>query len=108
PWSVMKFSFAVSLVLFVVAIVATSVLYLALDAMRVWESVNQALSEGAGQAGSSGDAIRITAKGVIGTSVLLGAVNMVLFTALMTLGAFVYNVCADLVGGIEQTLCEKE
>ena len=43
PWSVMKFSFAVSLVLFVVAIVATSVLYLALDAMDVFDSINQAL-----------------------------------------------------------------
>ncbi len=108
PWSVMKFSFAVSLVLFVVAIVATSVLYLALDAMNVFESVNKAFSEVTGQAGGSADAFKITAKGVIGTAVLLGAVNMVLFTALMTLGAFVYNVCADLVGGVELTLSEKE
>jgi len=42
--------------------------------------------------------------GVIGTSMLIGAVNVVLFTALATLGAFIYNVCADLVGGIELTL----
>ncbi|WP_425560827.1 DUF3566 domain-containing protein [Luedemannella helvata] len=103
PWSVMKFAFAVSLVLFIVAIVATSVLYLALDAMGVFESVNKALADMVGQ-----DGVKITAKGVIGASVLLGAVNMVLFTALMTLGAFVYNVCADLVGGIELTLSEKD
>jgi hypothetical protein len=108
PWSVMKFSFAVSLVLFVVAIVATSVLYLALDAMGVFTSLNQAMSEVTGEVGNAADTFKITAKGVIGTSVLLGAVNMVLFTALMTLGAFVYNVCADLVGGIELTLSEKE
>jgi hypothetical protein len=108
PWSVMKFSFAVSLVLFVVAIVATSVLYLALDAMNVFESINKAFAEVTGQAGGAADAFKITAKGVIGTAVLLGAVNMVLFTALMTLGAFVYNVCADLVGGVELTLSEKE
>jgi hypothetical protein len=108
PWSVMKFAFAVSLVLFVVAIVATSVLYLALDAMNVFQSINKAFAEVTGQSGGSPDAFKITAKGVIGTSVLLGAVNMVLFTALMTLGAFVYNVCADLVGGVELTLSEKE
>jgi len=108
PWSMMKFSFAVSLVLFVVAIVATSVLYLALDAMDVFESINKAFAEVTGQAGGEADAFKITAKGVIGTAVLLGAVNMVLFTALMTLGAFVYNVCADLVGGVELTLSEKE
>jgi hypothetical protein len=108
PWSVMKFSFAVSLVLFVVGIVATSVLYLALDAMNVFDSVNKAVAEITGQSGAEATGFRITAKGVIGTSVLLGAVNMVLFTALATLGAFVYNVCADLVGGIELTLSEKE
>jgi hypothetical protein len=109
PWSVMKFAFAVSLVLFVVAIVATSVLYLALDAMGVFDSINKALSDVVtGQSGGDTGGFKITAKGVIGTSVLLGAVNMVLFTALMTLGAFVYNVCADLVGGVELTLSEKD
>jgi hypothetical protein len=107
PWSVMKFSFAVSLVLFVVAIVATSVLYLALDAMDVFSSLNNAMQEITGEGGNA-LSFKITAKGVIGTSVLLGAVNMVLFTALMTLGAFVYNVCADLVGGVELTLSEKD
>ncbi len=108
PWSVMKFSFAVSLVLFFVAIVATSVLYLALDAMGVFDSVNGMIAEITGETAAEATPFRITAKGVIGTSVLLGAVNMVLFTALATLGAFVYNVCADLVGGIEVTLSEKE
>ena len=38
---------------------------------------------------------------------LIGAVNVVLFTALATLGAFIYNVCADLVGGVELTLAEN-
>lgn len=108
PWSVMKFSFAVSLVLFVVAVVATSVLYLALDAMNVFDSVNNAFAEITGQTASEATPFRITAKGVIGTSILLGAVNMVMFTALSTLAAFVYNVCADLVGGVEVTLSEKE
>jgi hypothetical protein len=110
PWSVMKFSFAVSFVLFVVVIVATSVLYLALDAMGVFDSVNKTLSDMIGATGSDsgGGAFKVTAKGVIGGAALLGLVNVVLFTALATLGAFIYNVCADLVGGIELTLAEKE
>ncbi|GAB2580179.1 hypothetical protein Aab01nite_56580 [Paractinoplanes abujensis] len=112
PWSVMKFSFAVSVVLFIVVVVATSVLYLALDAMGVWTEVNTSLKElvtatGSENSGSSGG-FQITAWGVIGTSMLIGAVNVVLFTALATLGAFIYNVCADLVGGVELTLAERD
>jgi hypothetical protein len=112
PWSVMKFSFAVSLVLFIVIIVATSVLYLALDAMGVFDSLNQSLGDLVNSAGGQGDGggggFRITAKGVIGTSALLGAVNVVLVTALATLSAFIYNVCSDLVGGVELTLSERD
>jgi hypothetical protein len=109
PWSVMKFSFAVSLVLFIVVIVATSVLYLALDAMGVFQSVNESLKElVSASGGDAGGGFKITAKGVIGTSALIGLVNVVLFTALATLGAFIYNVCADLVGGVELTLAERD
>jgi hypothetical protein len=112
PWSVMKFSFAVSVVLFIVVVVATSVLYLALDAMGVWTEVNTSLKElvsaSGGTDSSSSGGFQITAWGVIGTSMLIGAVNVVLFTALATLSAFIYNVCADLVGGVELTLAERD
>ncbi|MFY1587706.1 DUF3566 domain-containing protein [Micromonospora sp. WMMD734] len=110
PWSVMKFAFAVSVVLFIVVVVATSVLYLALDAMGVFQSVNDSLTDLVSASGGQGtdSGFQITAKGVILTSALVGLVNVVLFTALATLGAFVYNVCADLVGGIELTLAERD
>jgi hypothetical protein len=109
PWSVMKFSFAVSIVLFIVVIVATAVLYLALDAMGVFESINSSLTELVNNAGAGGTgSFRITAKGVIGTAALIGLVNVVLVTALATLAAFIYNVCADLVGGVEVTLAERD
>jgi hypothetical protein len=107
PWSVMKFSFAVSFVLFFVAIVATSVLYLALDAMGVFNSLNKTIADMLGATGGK-STFKVTAVGVIGTAGVLGLVNVVLFTALATLGAFIYNVCADLVGGIEVTLSEKD
>ncbi|MCD0442068.1 DUF3566 domain-containing protein [Glycomyces sp. A-F 0318] len=114
PWSVMKFAFAVSIVLFIVMVVATTVLYIALDAMGVFDTVNDMLqmlmgtNAEAGAASSAAADFRITAKGVIGAAALLGVVNMVLFTALATLGSFIYNVCADLVGGVEVTLAERD
>jgi hypothetical protein len=104
PWSVMKFSFAVSFVLFFVLVVATAVLYLTLDQMSVFTSVNKVLADIFG----TKDNIKITATAVIGAAGAIGLVLVVLFTALCTLASFIYNVCADLVGGIEVTLSEKE
>jgi hypothetical protein len=109
PWSVMKFSFAVSFVLFIVGVVATAVLYMALDTMGVVGSVNKAMGEMVGATGGDvKETFKITARGIIIGSALIGLVNVVLFTALATLSAFIYNVCSDLVGGIELTLAEKE
>lgn len=111
PWSVMKFSFAVSIVLFIVSVVATALLYSVLDALGTFESLNKTIGQltaSTEPGAEQGTEFVITAKLVIGSSALLGAVNMVLFTALATLGAFIYNVCADLVGGIELTLAERD
>ncbi|WP_025273079.1 DUF3566 domain-containing protein [Haloglycomyces albus] len=110
PWSVMKFSFALSVVMFIVIVVATTVLYITLDAMGVFATINDMISTFMSTSGTDeeSDPFRVTAKGVIGVAAVLGVVNMVLFTALATLGAFIYNVCSDLVGGIEVTLAEKD
>jgi hypothetical protein len=111
PWSVMKFSFVAAFVLFVMGVVASAILYTVLDAMGVFDSLNEtitSLTTSDEQEAAEGSAFAIDAKLVIGGSALLGAVNMVLFTAMATLGAFIYNVCADLAGGIELTLAERE
>jgi len=39
---------------------------------------------------------------------LVAAVNVILLTAIATLGAFLYNMAAALLGGIEVTLAEEE
>ena len=39
---------------------------------------------------------------------LAGLANVILLTALATVGAFIYNLCADLVGGVEVTLADRD
>ena len=43
---------------------------------------------------------------VVSLSVVLGVVNVLLLTAMATLGAFLYNICASLVGGVQMTLTD--
>ncbi|MEU7691047.1 MULTISPECIES: DUF3566 domain-containing protein [Microbispora] len=113
PWSAMKFSFVVSLVCFVVLFVAVAVLYGVLSALGVFSSitdtVNQ-LTSGAGGAGAGTIDIASWFEPVriLGYAALLGALNVVLITALSTLGAVIYNISADLVGGVEVTFSEAE
>jgi hypothetical protein len=109
PWSVLKLSFVLSVALFFVWLVAVGVLYGVLDGMGVWDRVNGTYNEFAQSTTSaaSGGPL-ITASRVFGIAAIIGAINIVLFTALATVGSFVYNVSADLAGGLEITLAERE
>lgn len=109
PWSVLKLAFVLSVALFFVWLVAVGVLYGVLDGMGVWDRVNgtfNEFSQGSGTTSNSGPLI--TASRVFGIAAIIGAINIVLFTALATVGSFVYNVSADLAGGLEITLAERE
>ncbi len=113
PWSAMKFSFVVSLVCFVVLFVAVAVLYGVLSALGVFDSLVDLVNQlGKGEQGQSSIPIDIASwfepVRILGYTALIGAVNVVLITALATLGAVIYNVASDLVGGVEVTFSEAE
>ena len=110
PWSVMKFSFVVSLVAFVILFVAVSVLYGALAGLGVFDSLQRVVSSVTSSQGSVGVNARtwFSASRVLGYTALLGSLNIVLITAMSTIGAVVYNLTSRLVGGVEVTLRETE
>jgi hypothetical protein len=110
PWSVMKFSFVVSLVAFVILFVAVSLLYGVLSALGVFESLQRVVSSVTSSQDSGGvnAAKWFTASRVLGYTGLLGSLNIVLITAMCTIGAVVYNLTSRLVGGVEVTLRETE
>jgi hypothetical protein len=108
PWSVLKLSLVLGVALFFVWLVAVGVLYAVLDGMGVWDKVNGTANE-LFSSSSGGTAEPLVSAGrVFGIAAIIGAVNIVLFSALATVGAFVYNVSADLAGGLEVTLAERE
>ena len=110
PWSVMKFSFVVSLVAFVILFVAVSLLYGALDGLGVFDSLQRLVASLTSSQGSAGvNASKwFSASRVLGYTALLGSLNIVLITAMSTIGAVVYNLTSRLVGGVEVTLRETE
>lgn len=103
PWTVLKFSCVLSIALFFVWLIVIGVLFGILDAAGIIEKINDTVTTLNGP----GSDAPITAGVVFGGAAIIGVVNIVLFIALSTVGSVVYNLCADLVGGIEITLSER-
>ncbi|MEV6954063.1 DUF3566 domain-containing protein [Streptomyces sp. NPDC051183] len=110
PWSVMKVSFLLSIALGVCTIVASVVLWMVMDAMGIFSTVGGTISQATGSNESNGfdlQAFLSLPRVLIFTSVI-AVIDVVLMTALATLGSFIYNLSAGFVGGVELTLAEDE
>jgi hypothetical protein len=110
PWSVMKFSFVASVVAFIILFVAVAVLYMVLSALGVFTSLQHTVTTITSSQGSSGTNISawFSASRILGYTGMLGALNIVLITAMSTIGAVIYNLIARTIGGIEVTLRETD
>jgi hypothetical protein len=110
PWSVMKVSFLLSIALGICTVVASAVLWMVMDAMGVFSSVGGTISEATGSNDSNGFDLQsfLSLPHVLMFTSIIAVIDVVLATALATLGAFIYNLSAGFVGGIELTLAEDE
>ena len=107
PWSVMKMAFALSMAIAVVIVVAVTVLWMVLSVAGVWDAINDAVSAALESDSSSFDVTNyVGLDRVLGVTMVIAAVDVILITALATLGAFLYNLAASLLGGLEVTLAE--
>jgi hypothetical protein len=111
PWTVMKVSFLLSIALGVVTIVGVSLLWMVLDAAGVFSSVGGTLKQATtGTDTSSGFDLQsyLSFGNVFLFTLLIAVVDVVLLTALCTLGSFIYNTAAGMTGGVEVTLAEED
>ncbi|MFJ1595811.1 DUF3566 domain-containing protein [Streptomyces sp. NPDC088261] len=110
PWSVMKVSFLLSIALGVCTVVAAAVLWMVMDAMGVFTTVGGTISEATGSNESNGFDLQsfLSLPRVLLFTSVIAVIDVVLATALSTLGAFIYNLSAGFVGGVELTLAEDE
>ena len=108
PWSVMKTTFLFSIAFGVMLIVIVSVLWSVIAASGALEALNQFLTTLVGD--QTGGEFRIetyvSGSRVLGFAAVLAAIDVVIITAVSTLFAFLYNLAATIMGGLEVTLAE--
>ena len=107
PWSMLKVSGLLSVALFFVWMIAVAFLYLVLGAMGVWNKLNSNVGDLL-TTGSGGGGEIVSAGSIFGGAALIGLVNIVLLTAMATVGAYIYNLSTDIVGGVEVTLADLD
>ncbi|MGB0099611.1 MAG: DUF3566 domain-containing protein [Nocardioides sp.] len=110
PWSVMKTSFLLAIAFGVVTVVSVFIIWSVLAAAGVWESINDTVRDvvGGEDAGAWDVEQYVGMSRVMGFTMVVAVVDVILITAIATLGAFLYNMAAALLGGVELTLAEDD
>lgn len=109
PWSVMKTCFLFSVALGIMTVVAVYLVWTLLGASGMFESINAGLTM---LLSSDQDQSSVRVQDfvdvykVVGFTFLFSAINVVILTALGTIFTFLYNLSANILGGLEMTLAE--
>lgn len=107
PWSVMKTTFLFAIAFGIMLVVATFVLWSVLAGAGALDYTNTLLNQLFGDQNTEFDVTQILSLNrILGFSAIVAAINVVIITALATLFAFLYNLAATVMGGLELTLAE--
>ncbi|MDC4232551.1 DUF3566 domain-containing protein [Actinomyces sp. B33] len=105
-WSVMKVSFLLSVALGVAMVIGTAILWFMVDGMHVFSTIEDFLVQiGAERYASFLDYARLPK--VLSYATIAAVANVVLMTAMLTLGSLLYNVITSLVGGVKISLMDE-
>jgi Transmembrane domain of unknown function (DUF3566) len=108
PWSVMKLSFLLSVAVGIAGVVMVTALWTILSGMGVFADMNRTVDTVLNTTnGTKYNLMDYIGLGrVVSLSIVIAVIDVILVTALTTLGAFLYNVCSSLVGGLQVTLTD--
>jgi hypothetical protein len=111
PWSVMKLSFVASIVGFAALFTAVAVLYLVSSGLGLFAWLQSTVTT-IFTSGTPAEAHQVaswfSASRIFGWTAMLGAVGVVLITALSTIGSVIYSLIARKLGDIEIILRETD
>jgi nitrogen fixation-related uncharacterized protein len=103
----MKMSFLLSVAIGIAGVVMITVLWMVLSGMGVFADINRTVEDVLSGKGDPFDLMDYVGLGrVVSLSIVIGVIDVILMTAIATLGAFLYNVCSSLVGGLQLTLTD--
>jgi hypothetical protein len=107
PWSVVKTVFTLSVALMIVAVVAMTVLWSVLSIAGVWDQVNSTVTAVLSDDSGSFDIKDYLGFGrLVGLTLVISAINVLISTAVAAIAAHLYNLAAQLLGGVTVTLAE--
>ena len=106
PWSAMKMSFLTAIAAGIALVVAVSVVWGVLNRMGAFAAIQEQVTTLFALDSETKILAYFEYSKVMSGTILIAVFNVVLMTALGTIGALIYNVIAKLVGGVYVTLSD--
>ncbi|MGN8244354.1 DUF3566 domain-containing protein [Cellulomonas soli] len=107
PWSVMKLSFLLSVAIGIMIVVAAAVVWFTLDGLQVFAKADDLVTQIVGTESEVDILQYVEFSKILSGATLVAVIDVFLLTALSTIGAFLYNIVAALVGGVHVTMTDE-
>jgi len=102
PWSVLKFSLLFYFCLLLIMLLGSAIIFAILKAFGVIENIQKLVTD------LASTPYRVSGGSIFRWLFLFGLLGAIVASAVTVFLAFLYNLIADVVGGIEISVAERE